>query len=456
MKKIFSKFKESGLFMIMIMLLCSLLGVADGSAMTADVVAGDLGGVNALDPNAGASETLARQQAEDLLLEQIDERITKIRPYDTSLVTIARHADKRGTKDRRVWNYAIETLPVKTTLTTAVTGNPTSLTLDVAAPIFALDQTIRVAGVSAYKSDGVTVAPNKSLILYVMGKDATTNKPIVRAVNGLGTNRDELPDIPAGTTLIAQGRAGAESQIRTEIYSALPTKEEIFLQKHMTEIRVTDEFRDYDKNVQWTIPDIVDEALYNMKRGMEATFWTGDKNMIVAKNANSDIAENIYFSEGVWSQAAKDFSFGGTIDVDSMVSLLKAAFTNNISGSIKFLLAGSDVIQGLESVSYLTRTVQEGDRKTAFGLDVTEIVSKFGVLYVAHAPQLDEIINPEAFFVLDAEYLRMWSQGLKKEDFDLRSSAQALATGMFFYEICAPALRYPTAHIRGYLNTPAL
>jgi len=439
-----------------ITLLCALFGVADGSAMTADTVMGENGGAIILDPNTGGSETLTRQITDDILLEQIDDRITKIRPFDTPLVTLARHGDKRGTKALREWNYAVETLAVKTTLATAITGNPTSVMLDVAAPIFALEQTIRVKGVQAYKEDGVTVAPNKGLLLYVIGKDATTNKPIVRAVNGMGANRDEIPDIAAGTVLIAQGRAGSEQQARTEVYSALPTKTEVYLQTHMTEIRVSDVFLGYDKNIPWSIPDFVDEALYNMKRNMEATFWTGDKAMMTAKNASIDSPENIYFSEGVWSQAAGDFSFAGTVDVDSMVGLLKAAFTNNISGSQKFLFAGSDVIQALESVSYLTRTVQEGERKTVLGIDVTEINSKFGTLYVAHAPQLDEIISPEAFFVLDSDYLRMWTHGLQQQNRELRSTGQALAEGKFFYERCAPALRYPAAHIRGYLNNPVL
>jgi hypothetical protein len=87
MKQLLRKMKESGLFVMIILFLCSVFGVVDAGAMTADVI--NPAGGGAVDTDAAVSATETRVNSEDLLLDTIDEKVAKIRPYDVALDTIA-------------------------------------------------------------------------------------------------------------------------------------------------------------------------------------------------------------------------------------------------------------------------------------------------------------------------------------------------------------------------------
>ena len=110
--------------------------------------------------------------SEQLLLDTIDEKVTKVRPYDAVLDTIARQiTDIKNSNNQTVRHYAIDVLDVTTEVLEAYTAKGVSATLKTKNDsLFANDQTILVKGVSGYKEDYVTVDPENDLMLYVTGK----------------------------------------------------------------------------------------------------------------------------------------------------------------------------------------------------------------------------------------------------------------------------------------------
>lgn len=457
MKQKFLRFKDSGLFLIMIMLLCSVFGVYDGSAMTADAIPLDKGG--SVDTNAMTSVTETRERSEDLILDDIDERITKIRPHDVPLDTIARSVDDQrtvgdGEKDATgqvVRHYAISTIELTATTTAAITDTgATQVVLQTSdKDIFACDQTIIVEGVKGYTPTGA-VDNLRSLMLYVIQKDASGH-PIVVAVNGksaVGGGLTTIPAIPNGTKVTRAGRAGAESQIQTDPYSAVPTDFEQYLQKFMAQVEVTSLFERAKKEVKWTFTDQEEEAIFDKRRTMNVTFWRGVKWKIKVKNAHTKKAEDVYFTEGVWSQAGKEFSFNGVpVSADSIVALMKHSFTGNNSGNRKVFIVGSDLLESLEKVEY-TKVVYVGSKVQAHGIEYTTIVSKFGTLLIAHDQTLDDMGMADKGFVLDPNFLRKWTHGLRVQDFDFKKSGQSDSDGRALIEICGLVLRNPDAHSR--------
>lgn len=461
MKQKLLKLKDSGLFMVIVMLLCTLLGVFDGSAMTADAIALDKGG--SVDTNAMTSVTDTRDRSENLILDDLDERVTKIRPHDVPLETIARSIDDQrvvgdGEKDATgqvVRHYAISTIELVATTTTAITDTgATQVVLETTdKDIFACDQTILVEGVQGYKPDG-TVDPLRQLMLYVIQKD-TSGHPIVVAVNGKPSGSGGLTTIPAiasGKKLTRAGRAGAESQIQTDAYSAVPTDFEQYLQKFMAQVEVTSLFERAKKEVKWTFTDQEEEAVFDMRRTMNVSFWRGVKWKIKVKNAHTKKAEDIYFTEGIWTQAGKEFSFNGVaVTADSIVALMKHAFTGNNSGKRKTFIVGSDLLEALEKVEY-TKIVNVGSRLQAHGVEYTTIVSKFGTLLIAHDQTLDDQGMADKGFILDADFLRKWTHGWRVQDFDFKGSGQSDSDGRALIEICGLVLRNPDAHSRVSLS----
>lgn len=461
MKQKLLKLKDSGAFMIMLMLLCSIIGVADGSAMTADAFALDKGG--SVDTSAMTKVTGMDERSEDLILAELDDRVTKIRPHDVILDTIARTIDdqkilgdgERTARSQEVEHYAISTIELTATVTKAIedTGELQAV-LETSDPkIFANEQTIIVKGVKGYLSNGA-VDPLRDLMLYVVGKDSSKH-PLVVPVNGkpsAGGDGTTIPAIPQGTKLIRAGRAGSETQIQTDPYSAVPTKFYQYLQKFMAQVEVSELFQRAKTEVKWTFTDQEEEAVFDMRRTMNVSFWLGVKWKIVQSNAHNKKAEDIYFTEGIWTQAGKEFSFSGLgVTADSIVALMKHAFTGNNSGKRKTFIVGSDLLEALEKVEY-TKVVYVGSKVQSHGVEYTTIVSKFGTLQIAHDQTLDDMGMADKGFILDIDFLRKWTFGWRVQDFDFRKSGQSDSDGRALIEICGLVLRNPDAHSRVSLS----
>jgi len=450
MKKTFIKFEESGLFLMVIMLLCSIFGVADASAMTADAILPADGG--AVRTGDAITATEARTDSVKLILDTIDERVTKIRPMGNPLDTISRNIPSRSSDSQIVRHYAIDTIDLSATLTTAIAAGATQAALVTSNnDIFASEQMILVNGVGGYMDDGVTADPSHDLQLYVVGKD-TGGNPLVVAFNGTGATGSGIPDIAAGTVLTRMGRAGAETQIQTDAYSGVPTDWEQYLQKFMAQVEMSDIFQRADKEVDWQFSDAEEEAVYDMKRAINISLWKGRKARRKVKNAHIQKAEDVYVTEGIWSQAGKEFSFGGApVDVKNMVTLMKMAFTGNASSKSKVMIAGSDVIEAFEQVDY-NRTISVGQKLQKYGLEFDSIISKFGTLRVIHDESFDDMGMANKFFILDPAFVDKWTMGWRVNEFDFRKSGQSDSDGRGLMEICGLALRNPNAHMRGSLS----
>ena len=444
----FKKLWGGGLFICIIMLLCSIFGVYDAGAMTADVVNPPSGGAVVVDQTTTVTET--RVNSPNLILDTIDEKVTKVRPYDVILDTVSRHvSDSKTSNNQIVRHYAIDVLDLTATLTAAVAGGTSQTALYTSSNgIFANEQTIIVKGVSGYKEDGVTIDTKNPLMLYVVGKD-TANRPLVVAVNGQGTaNPKNIPAIPINTKLLRAGRAGSELQIQTDAYSGVPTDWDQYLQKFMAQVEMSTLFQRADKEVDWNFTDQEEEAIYDMKRVQNSTYWLGVKGRLKIKNAHNKKAEDVYFTRGVWMQAGKEFFFGGIpINIQGMVALMKHAFTGNNSGKRKLFICGSDVIEALENVEY-NRIIREGIKMQAYGIEVTQIISKFGTLLVVHDQSLDDAGMADQGFVLDADFLRKWTMGWRVNEFDFRKSGESDADARMLMEICGLVLKNPKAHSR--------
>lgn len=457
MKERFLRLKDSGVFMILFMLLCSIIGIADGSAMTADAVALDKGG--SVDTSAMTQKTGMKDRSPDLILAELDDRVTKIRPHDVILDTIARTIDdqkilgdgEKTARNQEVEHYAISTIELIATSTKAVEDTKAEqVVLETSdKDIFAGEQTIIVQGVKGFLPNGAE-DPLRNLMLYVVNKDSSGH-PIVVAVNGKPSasgNGTTIPAIPEGTKLIRAGRAGSETQIQTDPYSAVPTKFIQYLQKFMAQVEVSELFQRAEKEVKWTFNDEEEEAVFDMRRTMNVSFWLGVKWKIVQKNAHNKKAEDIYFTEGIWTQAGKEFSFSGMdVTADSIVALMKHAFTGNNSSKRKTFIVGSDLLEAFEKVEY-TKVVSLGSTVQAHGVEYTQIISKFGRLLIAHDQTLDDMGMADKGFILDIDFLRKWTFGWRVQDFDFRKSGQSDSDGRALIEICGLVLRNPDAHSR--------
>lgn len=444
--------------MLIFSAVCLLFGVVDGGTVAAaGTVFPAEGGAVAIDEKTSVTRT--HTDSPDLLLDTIDKEVTKIRPHEVVLDTISRHAAKsESTNNQVVKYYSIDVIELSTTTATAIGAGQTPTLhfqedLNTADnKIFARDQTVLVHGIAGYKEDGTTVDPDNELMLYVVGR-SSGGVPNVVAVNGpVVGGTMVVPPIPAGTPVTRAGRAGSESQIQTDAYSGIPTPSTQYMQKFMAQIEQTTFFKMSDKEADWTFNDQEEEAIFDMKRTMNLSFWYGKKRMIVVQNARSNKPEEVYFTGGVWNMAGKEYSFSGLpVDENNIVGLMKAAFVGNASSKKKVFIVGSDLLEKFEQVDY-RKVVYVGTRQQAYGLEFSSIISKFGTLLVIHDQTLNDLGWSDRGLVLDADFLKKWSMGWRVNNIDFRGSGQSDSDGRTLIEPCGLTLKNPEAHMRVLFN----
>lgn len=130
------------------------------------------------------------------------------------------------------------------------------------------------------------------------------------------------------------------------------------------------------------------------------------------------------------------------------MSLCKQAFTNNAGSSRKVLIGGTGLIEQLNRIDH-TRVVQASQTVTKWGLDFTEIHSKFGTLYVVLSEVFDQCGMPDAGMVIDPEYITKYSHvPFRTERLDLRSAGVRNTDAIVITEASCVVLRYPKSHMR--------
>lgn len=446
MKKLL-KIENSGLLMIVVMLVCALFGVS--GAIAADTVVVDPV------PNT-VTVTDTRDDSPNLILDTIDKEVAKIRPHNVVLDTISRHVKSvKSSTGQVVRHYAIDAIELTTTVATAYTETTaTQAALDlVDGSIISNDETLICVGVSGYMEGTTNVDADNDLILYVKGKN-DAGQPVVVALNGKGST-GIIPTIAKDTVIMRAGRALSETQIQTDAYNGVPTDFVQYLQKFGCQIEESTLMKLADKEVGWTFSDQEEEALYDMRRTQNVTFWKGVKKKVRIKNSRSEKAEDIYFTQGIWMQAGKEIALGATatsLDAKDLTKLMKHAFTGNESGKKKLIIMGSDFLEAVENVDW-TKNVKLGEKSVAFGLEFDSIISRFGTLLGVHDKTLDDMNMADKAFILDADFLRKWTMGWKAKDLDKKSSGESDVDARTMQEICGLILKNPKAHSRVALGS---
>ena len=200
-----------------------------------------------------------------------------------------------------------------------------------------------------------------------------------------------------------------------------------------------------NKEVDWTMTDQEEAAIYDMRLGMEKSFLFGVKNRLwdpVKK-------ENIMLTGGIWFQAGKQFSYDSdSLNQNTIIDIMHDAFTGNAGSKRKILIGGSNLISRLNKLDY-TKVVSAGDNVVKWGIDFSELRSKFGTLYVLLSEVFDEVGMEDNGLIIDPDYLQKYSHiPFSSETLDLKKSGRRNVDALVLTEASCLVLRYPKAHMR--------
>ncbi len=420
----------------------SAFGLHGATAMAA--VVGVAGTGRHIDGEPLTTE-LTREVSPSLLRNEIDDRIVKIRPMSTPLDQISRYGGARLCGSMKVEYYSVDTKPASAKLTKAIAAPDgrgtgfvqTSLETDNNA-IFQPTTTLMVPSVKASQGG--------SLVLYVVSNDGTETGLKVIAVNNKLASGYVLPALPVGTELVRMGRAATELDVMTSQFESLPTKSDNLCQIFKAQVEQSTFMKISNKEVGWTFSDQEEAAIIDMRMGMEKNFLFGHK----TRFADPAKGEEVLLTGGVWHQTDNEFSYAASqaIDDEWLVKLCRQAFSHNAGSSKKVLLAGSDLIEKLHLAG--SRRVMVNDAVvTKWGLDFTEIHSKFGTLYVLLAEVFDQCGMSGCGMVIDPEYITKYCHvPFRTERLNLRQSGVRNVDAIVITEASCLVLRYPQSHMR--------
>lgn len=396
---------------------------------------------------------LTREAAPSLLLNEIDQQIVKVRPMATPLDQLSRYGGGKHAGSMIVDYYNVDTKPTRTELSETYTegdgiqaGGTSKVRIYTENDeIFDASDTILVQGVQGYEADGVTLSLHE-LVLYVASRDAT-NGLMVMAVNGKTVNGvpNCLPTLSEGVALVRMGRAASELDVQSPQFEALPRKEQNYCQIFKMQVEQSTLQRMSNKELGWNMSDQEEAAIYDMRLGMEKSFLFGAK----CRLWNPDKKENIMLTGGIWHQAGKQFSYTTPgFTREKVTDLMREAFTGNNGSKRKVLLGGSRLMGYLGNLDY-DRVVMSRESVSKWGIDFTEITSKFGRLYLLLSEVFDECGMPENGIIIDPEYIQKYVHiPFSTDSLDLKSSGQRNADALVLTEASCLVLRYPNAHMR--------
>ncbi len=200
-----------------------------------------------------------------------------------------------------------------------------------------------------------------------------------------------------------------------------------------------------NKEVGWNFSDQEEAAIVDMRRGMEANFLFGSKRRIYDPAKR----EEILLTGGIWNQTQKTGEYYvGALDYDKLVELCRLAFTGNGGSSKKILVGGTMLIEQLNKLDHV-KVIGSENTMTKWGLDFSEIVTKFGRIYVISSEMFDVCGHANDGMIIDPEYITKYCHvPFRSERLNLRASGIRNTDAIVITEASCLVLRYPDAHLR--------
>lgn len=367
-----------------------------------------------------------------LLVNDIDGKIVKIRPMATPLDQISRLGHQRAVASMEVDYYSVDTRIDRTGIAEAEDlgvqddGTTRRVHLSLKEPqAFEVSDTMTLT-VGGKMKTGYVVSKNDG------GVDILIDKGVAAA--GL-----------AGLVAIRMGRAATQLDVQSPQFNVLPMRRTNLCQIFKQQVEQSIVMRDSHKSIGWEFTDQQEAAVYDMRLGMEKQFLFGNKSKIY----DPEKGENVTMTEGIWNQAGKTISVQlADFDVPALIDMLRAAFAENSGSRRKVLIAGSELITAINKLD-ATRVISARDNVTVWGIDFSELCSKFGRLYVVYSDIFDQMQMAGNGIVIDPEYIQKHVFiPFRADRLDLRGSGQRNTEAIVLTEASCLTLRYPKAHAR--------
>lgn len=423
--------------------------VNDGGTATAVVGQAGAGVHSAPKTNAGLVTDTARQASPDFIKDPVDRKVTEMRTSGIPIDQICRFLPTGTQKGMRYSYYSVDTRPIKDTVKTAfaaVDANTGSGILVVTNPnMFKATDTIVVPSVLGYNQDG-TRSVSDCLRLYV--KEVGASGLSVQTINTSGSGEMPIPAIAEGTPLYRLARAASEGEVQTAPWNVTPSKDSLYMQIFKTQVSESTISQMSEKEVDFTLSDQEELAMYDMRRGIELAFIYGAKGYFF----NNSTGRYVYTCSGIIQQIMErgtviTYDYDSLTEKSLMTDIVKPIYLGNSGSSTRYLFAGSDFVAQVATLPNIQKQMGATQVLRKFGYDWKTIQFMSWQLNLYQHPLLDEIGLSKCAFVLDLEYVRKnYFRTLTKDALELKKAGTWDGDTSVWTEISSIELRYPKTH----------
>ena len=330
---------------------------------------------------------------------EIDEELFRFNSDDTPLMNLMLKAKRVKVNSPEVEHYMIDEPRSMVTLSKDV---ETQTSMQTVLPLEASDQnlprpysTLLVKGVDGYDATGQRPTVGQSLMLFVVGQDASTNCPIVRAVNGRKSNPEDefstIPRIPAGTKLIILANSLYETQKEVDPDLIVPQPTRIYLQKRGMNQVVSDYFDSQKKRIPFSKAVIAEQAIANFKVRGNRTLWAGRAGKFKLNIPRMGL-QYVYCTEGLRWQFKRELMHKGRWTVEDVIAMAKMFFTGEDVPKSALLLAGKNLLEQIQCIDFSKHPeIQITTKTNSLGWTVTSFHTVFGDIDIKREPTLDRL-----------------------------------------------------------------
>lgn len=336
--------------------------------------------------------------AGNFIESDIDREIYEFNSDDTPLMQLMLRSKRIAVTSPEVEHFALDE-PRCQAVTTAAVGDGTDenevLKLSKAdRGLFQPYTTILVKGVDGYDKKGKNKTPGQELMLFVTGFTNVDKEPIVMAVNGPKANETDaigtVPEIPAGTTLVALANALYETQKDVAPNIIVPSPNMLYCQKRGFSSVVSDYFEAQRKHIPFGKALIAQMQIKKFKCDGNRTLWASRASKFTV---NTKIGEQfIYTTEGVRWQMRRHLDKSGKWTYEEFIALAKMIFTGDDVPKSVIILCGKNFVENIQTIDFSKHPeVQITVKTNKIGWEVTAIHTIFGDLEFKLEPCLDRL-----------------------------------------------------------------
>lgn len=450
----------------LMLVLCVVLGVGDmsGAVMMADGTATQIDGGAAVEGRAGANAPSGvqiatgersvleamdyRKWSPDLIKDDVDQNVVQIRPYANQLDTILRYLGTKNINTFEFEYYSISSRDVIDKVLSFSTPSTASTKKQGCVATIGVSNFANFDVTDTIYVPTVAGADGKPLVLYVYQKDDTAQtlnvtcdeEQVVTVSGGFA-----IPTIAASTDIYAMGRAAAETDVLSPAVEFLPDKTKGYCQRFMFQISESNYAKMADKELKWDLSEIEEEALFDYRRRMEASFLFGR----MAKIYDPAKKKYIYTTGGIVNQITNTHSLNSasTDGTKEIVDMMKHIFMGNSGAKERFAFAGSEAVAKISKMNGVVKQQDAVKTEVIMGITWSKMVSNFGTINLAHHEILNEYGFSDKLIVIDPQFLRKYQiENLSKQNYNGRELAIVNGDIVVFNESAGVAVLNPNAH----------